>query len=67
MDGASSNDSGHTSGDQFLPRRNDVIHAYGHSHCGLTLGPTTGRLVADMVDERAPTINLTPFSVSRLS
>ncbi|RWE72808.1 MAG: FAD-binding oxidoreductase [Mesorhizobium sp.] len=51
----------------FSPRRNDVIHAYGHSHCGLTLGPTTGRLVADMVAERAPTIDLTPFSVSRFS
>ncbi|UVK48331.1 FAD-dependent oxidoreductase (plasmid) [Mesorhizobium sp. AR07] len=51
----------------FSAPRNDVIHAYGHSHCGLTLGPTAGRLVADMVAERAPTINLTPFSVSRFS
>lgn len=48
-------------------RRPDVIHAYGHSHIGLTLGPTTGRLVADLIAGRASPIDLTPFSVSRFS
>ncbi len=49
------------------PRRADVIHAYGHSHGGLTLAPTTGRLVADLVAGRAPPVDLAPFSVSRFS
>ncbi|MEJ5083360.1 NAD(P)/FAD-dependent oxidoreductase [Ochrobactrum sp. MYb379] len=49
------------------PSRDDVIHAYGHSHGGLTLGPTTGRLVADLVARRQPPIDLSPFSVSRFS
>lgn len=49
------------------PHRDDVIHAYGHSHGGLTLGPTTGRLVADLVARRQSTIDLSPFSVSRFS
>jgi len=49
------------------PHRDDVIHAYGHSHGGLTLGPTTGRLVADLVARRHSTIDLSPFSVSRFS
>jgi len=49
------------------PHRDDVIHAYGHSHGGLTLGPTTGRLVAGLVARRQPAIDLSPFSVSRFS
>ncbi|MFX3983320.1 FAD-dependent oxidoreductase, partial [Streptococcus suis] len=46
-------------------RRADIIHAYGHGHGGLTLGPTTGRLVADLVAGRTPPIDLSPFAVSR--
>lgn len=48
-------------------RRADIIHAYGHGHGGLTLGPTTGRLVADLVAGRTPPIDLSPFAVSRFS
>lgn len=47
--------------------RPDVIHAYGHSHIGLTLGPTTGRLVADLIAGRTTPIDLAPFSASRFS
>ncbi|GLU27386.1 MULTISPECIES: NAD(P)/FAD-dependent oxidoreductase [Brucella/Ochrobactrum group] len=49
------------------PHRDDVIHAYGHSHGGLTLGPTTARLIADLVARRQSAIDLSPFSVSRFS
>ncbi|GAA5624541.1 D-amino acid dehydrogenase 1 [Brucella sp. NBRC 12952] len=49
------------------PHRKDVIHAYGHSHGGLTLGPTTARLIADLVARRQPAIDLSPFTVSRFS
>lgn len=49
------------------PNRPDVIHAYGHSHIGLTLGPTTGRLVADLIADRSGPIDLSPFSAGRFS
>lgn len=39
----------------------DVIHAYGHGHIGLTLAPITARLVAAVVAERAPELDLTPY------
>lgn len=42
-----------------------VILAYGHNHVGLTQGPITGRLVADLVAGRQPEIDLAPFSPAR--
>ena len=32
----------------------EVIHAFGHGHIGLTLGPVTARIVADLVAGRVP-------------
>jgi D-amino-acid dehydrogenase len=49
------------------PRRRDVVYAFGHGHLGLTLGPTTGRLVADIVIGRAPAVDLSPFSIARFA
>ena len=49
------------------PRRRDVVYAFGHGHLGLTLGPTTGRLVADIVAGRASPIDLSPFSIARFA
>lgn len=43
----------------------NVFYAFGHGHTGLTLGPTTGRLVADLVAGRAPPIDLSPFTIAR--
>lgn len=43
----------------------EVIHAYGHGHIGLTLAPITARLVADLVAEREPELDLTPYLPSR--
>ena len=37
-----------------------VHAAFGHQHIGLTAGPKTGRLVADMIDGRRPNIDLAP-------
>jgi D-amino-acid dehydrogenase len=42
-----------------------VIHAFGHGHYGLTQSVATGRLVADLVADRAPRIDLSPFRVDR--
>lgn len=43
----------------------DVIHAYGHGHIGLTLAPVTAQLVADLVARITPTRDLTPYRVNR--
>lgn len=47
------------------PLNKRVVHAYGHGHLGLTQGPATGELVADIVSERAPAIDLVPFRPDR--
>lgn len=43
----------------------DVVHAFGHGHIGLTAGPATGKLVADLIAGRTPKVDPTPFSVRR--
>jgi D-amino-acid dehydrogenase len=39
--------------------------AYGHGHVGLTLGPITGKLIADMVAGRDPGVDMSPFRIDR--
>lgn len=43
----------------------DVVHAYGHGHIGLVSGAMTGRLVADLVSGKPPTIDIAAFSPKR--
>ncbi|RQR35469.1 FAD-dependent oxidoreductase [Burkholderia sp. Bp9143] len=43
----------------------NVLMAIGHGQLGLTLGATTGRLIADLAAGRAPKQDLTPFSAYR--
>ena len=45
----------------------NVIYAFGHGHLGLTQAATTGRLVADLIFQRPPEIDLGPYSVDRFS
>ena len=35
--------------------------AFGHQHVGLTAGPKTGRIIADLIDGKKPNIDLAPF------
>lgn len=46
-------------------RHKDLWFAFGHAHHGLTLGPVTGRLVADMVTGAKPFVDPRPFRVDR--
>ncbi|WP_063552773.1 NAD(P)/FAD-dependent oxidoreductase [Burkholderia territorii] len=47
-------------------RRSDrVIHAFGHQHLGVTLAGITGRIVADLVAQRAPPLDLAPYRAAR--
>jgi D-amino-acid dehydrogenase len=42
-----------------------VIYAFGHGHLGLTQSAGTARLVADLLRNRPPAIDLSPFSPQR--
>lgn len=47
------------------PRHKKLWFAFGHAHHGLTLGPSTGRLIAEMVTGEAPFVDPTAFSPAR--
>jgi D-amino-acid dehydrogenase len=42
-----------------------VLYAFGHGHTGLTAAPMTGRLIADLLADRPPPIDVAPFRVDR--
>ena len=46
-------------------RYRNTWFAYGHGHVGLTLGPITGKLIADLVAGRDPGVDLSPFRIDR--
>ncbi|WP_429302088.1 NAD(P)/FAD-dependent oxidoreductase [Paraburkholderia sp. GAS199] len=45
--------------------RRDVWFAFGHAHHGLTLGPITGRLIAEMMTGEQTIVDPTPFRADR--
>lgn len=47
------------------PRHAGLWFAFGHGHQGLTLGPATGRLLAEMMSGEAPYVDPAPFAASR--
>ena len=47
------------------PRHTNVFYAFGHGHYGLTQGPTTGRIIADMVMGNESTTDLSAFRFDR--
>lgn len=44
-----------------------VHAAFGHQHIGLTAGPRTGRMVADLISGTRPNIDLAPYDANRFS
>jgi D-amino-acid dehydrogenase len=48
-----------------LPGQPGAWCAFGHAHQGFTLGPTTGRLVAEMMMGEAPFIDPSPYRPER--
>ncbi|PCF97532.1 NAD(P)/FAD-dependent oxidoreductase [Vreelandella nigrificans] len=47
------------------PRHSGLWLAFGHGHQGFTLGPATGRLLADMMEGKPTAINMSPFRADR--
>jgi D-amino-acid dehydrogenase len=47
------------------PGHQGVWYAFGHCHQGLTLGPTTGRLLAEMMAGETPFTDPAPYRPER--
>ncbi|MEO1192148.1 MAG: FAD-binding oxidoreductase, partial [Pseudomonadota bacterium] len=47
------------------PKARNAILAFGHGHLGLTMGPRTAELVADLLAERDSGLDLAPYSARR--
>ena len=47
------------------PRHRGLWLAFGHAHHGFTLGPATGRLLAEMLTGQAPFCDPHPFAATR--
>lgn len=45
----------------------NAVYAFGHGHVGMCAGPATGRIVTDLVGDRAPHIDIAPFSPKRFA
>ncbi|MCB1490474.1 MAG: FAD-dependent oxidoreductase [Rhodobiaceae bacterium] len=50
-----------------VPSAPNAYAAFGHHHVGLTGGPKTGRIIADMIAGRRSNFDLAPYSPARFS
>jgi D-amino-acid dehydrogenase len=47
------------------PKHRNLWFAFGHAHHGLTLGPMTGRMIAEMVTGETPVVDPSPYRADR--
>ncbi|MCH7794855.1 MAG: FAD-dependent oxidoreductase [Proteobacteria bacterium] len=47
------------------PRFANAIFAFGHGHCGMMMGARTGEIVAALLAERDPGLDMTPYRADR--
>ena len=47
------------------PKHRNLWFGFGHAHHGLTLGPVTGRILAEMITGETPVIDPTPYRPER--
>ena len=47
------------------PGNDRLFFAFGHHHVGLTAGPKSGRLLADMITGRTPNVDMAPYAIDR--
>jgi len=51
----------------FSNKSNKILYAFGHQHLGMTLGAVSGLLIADLVADRKPPIDLSPYRANRFT
>ncbi len=49
----------------FSPNTDRVLYAFGHQHLGMTMGPISGLIIADLVAGRKPGVDLSPYRADR--
>ncbi len=49
------------------PAHENVLFAFGHGHLGLTMAAMTGQLVAQLMDGRATSIDVSPYRARRFA
>jgi D-amino-acid dehydrogenase len=49
------------------PRFPAVYYAFGHSHFGLMGAAVTGKLIAELMSDKPPSIDLAPYRITRFS
>lgn len=49
------------------PRHSGLWFAFGHAHHGLTLGPMTGRVLAELIAGETPVIDISPYRPERFA
>lgn len=47
------------------PNAANVHYAFGHGHLGLTMSVVTGRIIADMIAGRDPSVDMAPYRIDR--
>ena len=47
------------------PKHRNLWFGFGHAHHGLTLGPVTGRLLAEMITGEMPFVDPRPYRADR--
>ncbi|MEX3010190.1 NAD(P)/FAD-dependent oxidoreductase [Hoeflea sp. TYP-13] len=50
-----------------VPGHRGLFAAFGHSHYGLGMAPMTGRVIADLVTDMQPNLDLAPYRIDRFS
>ncbi|HEX8665362.1 MAG TPA: FAD-dependent oxidoreductase [Beijerinckiaceae bacterium] len=43
----------------------DIVYAFGHGHVGMAAAPMTGKVVAELLSGKPPSVDLAPFSPTR--
>jgi D-amino-acid dehydrogenase len=46
-------------------RHRNLTYSFGHQHLGLTQAAVSARCIADLIAQRPPPVDLTPFSLGR--
>jgi D-amino-acid dehydrogenase len=50
-----------------IPKHDGLFAAFGHGHQGMTLGPITGQLMAELIIDGKTSVDITPFLPARYS